>query len=117
MRETLGSGILALVPTPKVPHSFIKRLSSGVFKVFLKLIKQFYPDAIKFSQLIEEFMQDALIGGQPPRSHLPIKDMSDNQLQEMHLSKVVQLFERYPAPAIEDISSSAIKDISSSPVY
>jgi hypothetical protein len=35
----------------------------------------------------------------------------------MHLSKVVQLFKRYPAPAIKDISSSAIKDISSSPIY
>jgi hypothetical protein len=117
MRETLGSGILALVPTSKVPHSFIERLSSGVFKVFLKLIEQFYPDAIRFGRLIEEFMQDALMGGQPPRSHLPIEDVSDDRLQEMHLSEVVQLFERYPAPAIEDISSSAIEDVSSSPVY
>jgi len=28
----------------------------------------------------------------------------------MDLSKVVQLFEGYPIPAIKDISSSAIKD-------
>ena len=61
MRETLGSGILTLIPISKVPYSFIERLSLGVFKVFLKLIKQFYPDIIKFGQLIEEFMQNALM--------------------------------------------------------
>jgi len=33
----------------------------------------------------------------------------------MHLSEVVQLFKRYPIPAVKDISSSAIKDISSLP--
>ena len=49
MQETLGSSILALIPISKIPHSFIERLSLGVFKVFLKLIKRFYLDAIKFS--------------------------------------------------------------------
>ena len=49
MRETLNSNILALIPISKVPYSFIKRLLLGVFKVFLKLIKQFYLNAIKFS--------------------------------------------------------------------
>jgi hypothetical protein len=116
MRETLGSGILALVPASRVPHSFVERLSSGVFKVFLKLIEQFYPDAIKFGRLIEEFMQNALMGRQPPQSYLPIEDVSDDRLQGMHLSEVVQLFERYPAPSIEDISSSATEYVSSSPV-
>ena len=122
MRETLGSGILALIPTSKVPHSFVERLSLGVFKVFLKLIKRFYPDAIKFGRLIEEFVQNALVGRQPPRSNLPIEDISDDRLQEMDLSEVVQLFEGYPAPAIEDISSaiedvsSDIEDFSSSPI-
>jgi len=48
MWETLSSGILALIPISKVPYSFIERLLLGVFKVFLKLIKQFYLDAIKF---------------------------------------------------------------------
>src|ERR1700722_5173524 len=48
MQETLGSGILALIPTSKIPHFFVERLLLGVFKVFLKLIKRFYPDAIKF---------------------------------------------------------------------
>ena len=122
MRETLGSGILALIPTSKVPHSFVERLSLGVFKVFLELIGRFYLDAIKFGRLIEEFVQNALVGRQPPRSHLPIEDVSDDRLQEMDLSEVVQLFEGYPAPAIEDISlaikdvSSDIEDFSSSPI-
>jgi len=122
MRETLGSGILALIPTSKVPHSFIERLSSGVFKVFLELIERFYPDAIKFGQLIEEVIKNALVGRQPPHSRLPIEDISDDRLQEMDLSEVVQLFEGYPAPAIEDISSaiedvsSAIEEFSSSPI-
>ena len=53
-------------------------------------------------------MQDALMGGQPPWSHLPIEDVSDDRLQEMHLSEVVQLFERYAASAINDVSSSPI---------
>jgi len=105
MREKLGSGILALIPTSKLPNSFIERLSSAVFKVFLDLIERFYPDTIKFGRLIEHSMQNALMGRQPPRSHLPIEDLSDNRLQEMHLSDLVQLFERYPALAIEDISS------------
>ena len=56
MREILSSGILALIPISKVPYSFIERLLLGVFKVFLKLIKRFYLDAIKFSRLIEEFI-------------------------------------------------------------
>ena len=56
MWETLGSRILALIPISKVPYSFIKRLLLGVFKVFLKLIKQFYLDTIRFSRLIEEFI-------------------------------------------------------------
>jgi hypothetical protein len=115
MRETLGSGILALIPTSKVPHSFVERLSSGVFKVFLELIERFYPDAIKFGRLIEDNIKNALVGRQPPRSHLPIEDISNDRLQEMDLSEVVQLFEGYPAPAIEDISS-AIEDFSSSPI-
>jgi hypothetical protein len=116
MRETLGSGILALIPTSKVPHSFIERLSSGVFKVFLDLIDRFYPDAIKFGRLIEDFMQNVLMGRQPPHSHLPIEDVSDDQLQEMHISEVVQLFKRYAAPAIKDVSFLPIKDVSSSPI-
>ena len=94
MRETLGSGILALIPTSKVPHSFMERLSSGVFKVFLDLIDRFFLDAIKFGRLIENFRQNALMGRQPPHSHLPIEDVSDDQLQEMHLSEVVRPFER-----------------------
>ena len=56
MWETLSSSILALIPISKVPFSFIERLSLGIFKVFLKLIKRFYLDAIKFSRLIEEFI-------------------------------------------------------------
>ena len=108
MQETLGSGIFALIPTSKIPHSFVERLSSGVFKVFLELIKRFYPDAIKFGQLIEDFIQNALMGQQPPHSYLPIEDISDDRLQEMELSEVLQLFERYPTPTIEDISSSPI---------
>ena len=56
IRETLSSRIFALVPISKVPYSFIKRLLLGVFKVFLKLIKQFYLDAIRFGRLIEEFI-------------------------------------------------------------
>src|ERR1700735_2185261 len=116
MRETLSSGILALIPTSKLPHSFIERLSSAMFKVFLDLIARFYPDAIKFSQLIEHLMQNALIGRQPPHSLLPIEHLSDNQLQEIHLSDLVQLFERYATPTIEDISPPPIKHVSSSPV-
>jgi len=116
MRETLGPGILALIPTSKLPNSFVERLSSPVFKVFLNLINRFYPDAIKFGRLIEHFMQSALMGRRPPYSHLPIEDLSDDQLQEIHLSDLVQLFERYAAPAIEDISFSPIEDISSSPI-
>jgi len=49
MREILSSGILTLIPISKVPYFFIERLLLGVFKVFLKLIKRFYLDAIKFS--------------------------------------------------------------------
>ena len=62
------------------------------------------------------------MGRQPPRSNLPIEDISDDRLQEIDLSEVVQLFEGYPAPAIEDISlaikdvSLNIKDFSSSPI-
>jgi hypothetical protein len=80
MRETLGSGILALIPTSKLPNSFVERLSSAVFKVFIDLIDRFYPDAIKFGRLIEDLMQNTLMGRQPPYSHLPIKDLSDDQL-------------------------------------
>ena len=108
MQETLGSGIFALIPTSKIPNSFIERLSSAVFNVFLNLIKRFYPDAVKFGQLIDHFMQNALAGRQPPNTYLPIEDLSDDQLQEMHLSDLLQLFERYPVPAIEDIPSSPI---------
>ena len=89
IRETLGSGILALIPISKLPNSFIERLSSAIFKAFLGLIARFYPDAIKFGQLIEHFMQNALIGRQPPYTHLPIKHLSDDQLQDMHLSDLV----------------------------
>ncbi|XTI94618.1 hypothetical protein V2W45_1440154 [Cenococcum geophilum] len=95
------SGIFALIPTSKIPHSFMERLSSGIFD-------RFYPDAVKFGRLIEDFMQNALAGRQPPRGYLPIEDISDNQLQEMDLSDVLQLFNRHPALAIEDISSSPI---------
>jgi hypothetical protein len=56
MRETLGSGILALIPTSKLPNSFVERLSSAVFKVFINLINRFYPDAIKFGRLIEDLI-------------------------------------------------------------
>lgn len=86
----------------------MERLSSGIFDVFLNLIQRFYPDAVKFGRLIEDFMQNALAGRQPPRGYLPIEDISDNQLQEMDLSDVLQLFNRHPALAIEDISSSPI---------
>jgi hypothetical protein len=48
-----------------------------------------------------------LTGRQPPYSYLPIEDISDDRLQEMDLSDVLQLFDRYPALAIEDISSSS----------
>lgn len=116
MRETLGSGILALIPTSKLPNSFIERLSSPMFKVFLDLITRFYPDAIKFGRLIEHFIQNALMGRQPPNSHLPIEHLSDDQLQEMHLSDLVQLFERYAVPTIEDISPPPIEHVPSSPI-
>jgi len=49
-------------------------------------------------------MQNALAGGQPPYTYLPIKDISNNQLQEMDLFKVLKLFKRYPRQAIKDIS-------------
>ena len=49
MQETLGPGILALIPTSKIPYSFIERLLLGVFNIFLKLIKRFYLAVIKFS--------------------------------------------------------------------
>ena len=62
MQETLGSGIFALIPASKIPNSFIERLSSAIFNVFLNLIKRFYPDAVKFGQLIDHFMQNALAG-------------------------------------------------------
>ena len=78
MQETLGSGIFAFIPISKIPYSFIERLLLGVFNVFLKLIKRFYPATIKFSQLIEDFMQNALMGQQPPYAYLPIKDISNN---------------------------------------
>jgi len=113
MRETLGSGILALIPTSKLPNSFVERLSSAVFKVFLDLIDRFYPDAITFGRLIEHFIQNALMGRQPPNIYLPIEDVSDDRLQEMHLSDVVRLFEPYPAPAIKDVSSLLIEHASS----
>ena len=48
MQETLGSGIFALIPTSKIPNSFIERLLLAVFNVFLNLIKRFYLDAVKF---------------------------------------------------------------------
>jgi hypothetical protein len=97
MRETLGSGILALVPTSKVPYFYVERLSSGVFKVFVRFIEQFCPDAVKFGRLIEDVVQNALMGRQLPRSYLPIEDVNDGQLQEMHLSEVIELFERHRA--------------------
>ena len=50
-------------------------------------------------------MRNALTGGQPPYTYLPIKDISNDRLQEMDLSEVLKLFKRYPIPAIEDISS------------
>ena len=56
MQETLSSSILTLIPISKIPYSFIERLLLGVFKVFLKLIKRFYSDAIKFGRLIEHFI-------------------------------------------------------------
>ena len=62
----------------KIPYSFIERLLLGVFKVFLKLIKRFYLDAIKFGGLIEHFIQNALMGRQPPYTYLLIEDISDN---------------------------------------
>jgi hypothetical protein len=108
MQETLGSGIFAFIPTSKIPNSFIERLSSRVFTVFLNLIERFYPDAIKFGRLIDYFMQNALAGRQPPNTYLPIEDISDDRLQEMHLSDVLQLFDRYPVLVIEDVSSSPI---------
>ncbi len=108
MQETLGSGIFALIPTSKIPNSFVERLSSGVFNVFLELINRFHPDAIKFGRLIDHFIQNALAGRQPPNTYLPIEDISDDRLQEMHLSDVLQLFERSPTPAIERVSSSPI---------
>jgi hypothetical protein len=80
MQETLGSGIFALIPTSKIPNSFIERLSSRVFTVFLNLIDRFYPDAIKFGRLIDHFMQNALAGRQPPNTYLPIEDISDDRL-------------------------------------
>jgi len=62
MREILSSGIFALIPISKLPNSVIERLSLAMFKVFLNLITRFYLDAIKFSQLIEHFIQNALMG-------------------------------------------------------
>jgi len=87
-----------------------------MFKVFLNFITCFYPDAIKFGRLIEHFMQNALMGRQPPHSHLPIEHLSDDQLQEMHLSDLVRLFEPYTAPTIEDISPLPIEHVPSSPI-
>jgi len=43
-----------------------------MFKVFLDLIARFYPDAIKFGRLIEHFMQNALMGRQPPHIIFPL---------------------------------------------
>ena len=78
MRKTLSSSILAFIPISKLPNSFIEHLLLAMFKVFLNLIIRFYPDAIKFSRLIEHFMQNALMGRQPPYSYLPIKHLSNN---------------------------------------
>jgi hypothetical protein len=89
MQEALGSGIFALIPTSKIPNSFIERLLSGVFNVFLNLINRYYLDAIKFGRLIEHIIQNALAGSQPPNTYLPIEDISDDRLQEMHLSDVL----------------------------
>ena len=50
-------------------------------------------------------MRNALTGRQPPYTYLPIKDISNKQLQEMDLFKVLKLFKRYTIPAIEDIYS------------
>ena len=86
----------------------MERLSSRVFTVILNLIDRFYPDAIKFGRLTDHFMQNALAGRQPPNTYLPIEDISDDRLQKMHLSDVLQPFDRYPVPAIEDVSSSTI---------
>jgi hypothetical protein len=48
MQEALGSGIFAITPTSKIPYSFVERLLSAIFNIFLDLIKRFYLDAIKF---------------------------------------------------------------------
>ena len=78
MRETLGSGILALIPTFKLPYSFVECLSLIMFKVFLNFITCFYPDAIKFGRLIEHFIQNALMGRQLLYSYLFIEYLSDD---------------------------------------
>jgi len=102
MRETLGSGILALIPTSKLPHSFESASRQLCLKYFLTLLPAFTQTPLSLST-IEHFMQNALMGRQPPHSHLPIEHLSDDQLQEMHLSDLVRLFEPYTAPTIKDI--------------
>ena len=78
MRETLGSSILAFIPTFKLPYSFVECLLLIMFKVFLDLIARFYPDAIKFGRLIEHFIQNALMGRQLLYSYLFIEYLSDD---------------------------------------
>jgi hypothetical protein len=83
IRTRLGPGVLALIPSAVVPHSYLERLGSAHFFVWMELIERYNKSAIEFGSLIASPVQDALEGRPPPTRRLVLEEMEECDLREL----------------------------------
>ena len=62
IKSSLGAGILAIIPSSVVPHSWVERLPGDQFDVWVQLIQRHYSSAIQFASLIKEAVKNTLKG-------------------------------------------------------
>jgi hypothetical protein len=100
VQDELGSGVFALIPSHVISHTWIERtLSEERLGIWLQLVTQFYPHAVRFGSFIESYIEDGLHGRPAPASQLPIELLEEDEV-EGGLGVLLDRLEATPRPDV-----------------
>lgn len=75
LRETLGMGVFALMPTSIIPHRFVERnLKVQELELWAQMIHKFNPDAVQLGKMMETRIKAALMGQKLSSTHILLED-------------------------------------------
>lgn len=93
VRAELGLGMLALIPSSIVSHSWVERLPADQFRTWLELVQHQNPSVVELGMAIKETLNDALEGRDPPVDRLVLEEMEEEELKRMPEAELPRLLE------------------------